>query len=99
MPIFTLNESADVYNYNNIISLRMQTLYTKAQTDHFQKVMDTILRKYYNFSVPLMECINLALEIDAKSNLESAERFLLKLIQQNYLTKMTFGVSYIRIEY
>lgn len=72
-------------------------MFSKFQIDHFQLVMDTILRKYNSFSVPLTECSNLSLDLDPRTNLELAEKFVIRMIQQNYFAKMTFEVILIKL--
>jgi len=54
----------------------------------FQKIMDTCLRKYKTFSVPLMECQNMPIEMEMKNfSLSQAEEFIQKMIDLLYLTK------------
>jgi hypothetical protein len=71
----------------------MQTLFNKYEIELFQKIMDTCLRKYTSYSVPLAECINMGREIDSKINLETAEAFIWRMMDIKYLAKYMFGVS------
>ena len=50
--------------------------------------MDTILRKYNSFSVPLTQCINLALDLETKGTLEKSEEFILQMINLYYFAKL-----------
>lgn len=67
---------------------RMQTLFSKGELELFQKIMTAVLRKYDHFAVPVMDCNNMAREIDARNfSIEMAEAFVQKMIALQYFAK------------
>ncbi|OXA51310.1 non-structural maintenance of chromosomes element 1 homolog [Folsomia candida] len=68
--------------------MKMQTLFSKGELELFQKIMTAVLRKYDHFAVPVMDCNNMAREIDARNfSIEMAEAFVQKMIALQYFAK------------
>jgi hypothetical protein len=66
----------------------MQTLFSKGELELFQKIMTAVLRKYEHFAVPVMDCLNMSREIDARNfSIEMAEAFVHRMTAAQYFAK------------
>lgn len=66
----------------------METLFSKAELELFRKIMTAVLRKYEHFAVPVMDCKDMAREINARDfSIEMAEAFVQKMIGLHYFAK------------